>query len=111
VYKYDEDELIFDGCICDQFISPFWINRQLFVEIVIEPEIIYLFMKPYRKKWYELITIDNDFNVNHLTLLTIRDISMDKYTETFNKIECIIDVATIYHLEICDDVFIGAIID
>ncbi|CAF4285507.1 unnamed protein product, partial [Adineta steineri] len=110
-YTYDEDEFIFDGCVCDQFISPFWINRQWFVEIVIEPDIISLIIKPYRKKWYEFINIDNDLNVNHLTLLTIRDISMDKYTETFNKTEWIIDVATIYHLEICDDVFIGAIID
>ncbi|CAF3997744.1 unnamed protein product [Adineta steineri] len=111
-YTCDEDEFIFDGCVCDQFLSSFWINRQWFVEIVIEPEIISLSIKPYRKKWYELINIDNDdLNVNHLTLLTIRSILMDKYLETFDKIEWIIDVATIYHLEICENVFIGAITD
>ncbi|CAF1225563.1 unnamed protein product [Adineta steineri] len=110
-YISDEDEFIFDGCICDQFISSFWINRQWFVEIVIEPDIISLTIKPYRKKWYEFINIDNDLNVNHLTLLTIRDIPMDKYIETYDKIEWLIDVATIYHLEICDDVFIGTIIN
>ncbi|CAF4079629.1 unnamed protein product, partial [Adineta steineri] len=110
-YTCDEDEFIFDGCVCDQFLSSFWINRQWFVEIVIEPEIISLSIKPYRKKWYEFINIDNDFNVNHLPLLTIRSILMDKYLETFDKIEWIIDIATIYHLEICENVFIGAIID
>ncbi|CAF1024676.1 unnamed protein product [Adineta steineri] len=33
VYTYDEDEFIFDGCVCDQFISSFWINRQLLLNL------------------------------------------------------------------------------
>ncbi|CAF3997583.1 unnamed protein product, partial [Adineta steineri] len=114
VVPQEEDDFIFLGCVCDQFISSFWIKRQWFVEVAIKRDTISIIIKPYRKKWYELINIDNDdFNVYHSTLLTVRYKPMDEYRQTLlDEIEWIVDVATIYHLEISEeDFFIGAIIE
>ncbi|CAF1226175.1 unnamed protein product [Adineta steineri] len=114
VTTHDEDDFIFYDCVCDQFISSFWIKRQWFVEVAYTRDTISIIIKPYRKKWYEFINIDNDdFNVYHSTLLTIRYKPMDEYRQVLlDEIEWIVDVATIYHLEICEeDFFIGAIIE
>ncbi|CAF1256079.1 unnamed protein product [Adineta steineri] len=114
VTTHDEDDFIFYDCVCDQFVSSFWINRKWFVEVAYTRDTISIIIKPYRKKWYEFINIDNnDFNVYHSTLLTIRYNPIDEYRQVLlDEIEWIVDVATIYHLEICEhDFFIGAIIE
>ncbi|CAF1548637.1 unnamed protein product [Adineta steineri] len=106
VVPQEEDDFIFLGCVCDQFISSFWIKRQWFVEVAIKHDTISIIIKPHRQKWYEFINIDNDdFNVYHSTLLIIRYNPID-------EIEWIVDVATIYHLEISEEDFlIGAIFE
>ncbi|CAF4091863.1 unnamed protein product, partial [Adineta steineri] len=114
VAAHDEDDFIFYDCVCDQFISSFWIERQWFVEVAYTRDTISIIIKPYRKKWYEFINIDNDdFNIYHSTLLTIRYNPMDEYRQVLlDEIEWIVDVATIYHLEISEeDFFIGAVIE
>ncbi|CAF0958335.1 unnamed protein product [Adineta steineri] len=105
----DEDEWIFNGCMLNEFISPFWINRRLSVEISRDQNFISIKMKSYKKRWYELIALNEKFNMNRSTLLSIQYIpDEDKYLKfLFEEIEWITDFATIYHLEITQPFFIG----
>ncbi|UJR11913.1 hypothetical protein I4U23_016091 [Adineta vaga] len=104
----DEEESIFNGCISDEFISPFWINRRLSVEIVRDEHCISIKMKSYKKRWYEFIAGNEKFNIKRSTLLSIQRIPDDKYLKYFiEDIEWITNVATIYHLEITKPFFIG----
>ncbi|UJR17010.1 hypothetical protein I4U23_003908 [Adineta vaga] len=108
----DDEEFIFSDCICNQFISPFWINRRWFVEVMIRHGTISIIMKPYRKRWYEFIPVDTKLDPYHSTLLTIRYVPSDEYIQTlFDEIEWITDLATIYHLEIYELCFIGNVIE
>ncbi|CAF4225695.1 unnamed protein product, partial [Adineta steineri] len=105
----DEDEWIFNGCMLNEFISPFWINRRLSVEISRDQNFISIKMKSYKKRWYELIAPHEKFNMNSSTLLSIQYIpDEDKYLKfLFEEIEWITDFATIHHLEITQSFFIG----
>ncbi|CAF0994593.1 unnamed protein product [Adineta steineri] len=105
----DEDEWIFNGCMLNEFISPFWINRRLSVEISRDQNFISIKMKSYKKRWYEIIAINEKFNMNTSTLLSIQYIpDEDKYLKfLFEEIEWITDFATIHHLEITKPFFIG----
>ncbi|CAF0929822.1 unnamed protein product [Adineta steineri] len=105
----DEDEWIFNGCMLNEFISPFWINRRLSVEISRDQNFISIKMKSYKKRWYELIAPNEKFNMNISTLLSIQYIpDEDKYLKfLFEEIEWITDFATIHHLEITQPFFIG----
>ncbi|CAF1120152.1 unnamed protein product [Adineta ricciae] len=104
----DEEEFIFTGCVLDQFVSPFWIARQWFNQIIIRQESIAITIKPHKKRWYECLTTHSKLNINESSLLSIQYTPEDQWLDVlYDEIEWVTDVATIYHLEMTGTFFIG----
>ncbi|CAF1140648.1 unnamed protein product [Adineta steineri] len=90
---------IYDGGL-NQFISPFWIQRNLIFDIEIYEYNIQYYVRPYKYRWYNDINSSREHPTKS-TQLTIKYVySRESPFILFNQIKRILNVTQIYHLNI-----------
>ncbi|CAF2902024.1 unnamed protein product, partial [Rotaria sp. Silwood2] len=110
VYKYP----IYNGG-SNQFISPFWIERQWIFEAEINSESFIYLVHPYRKRCYENTQdkiCNSSLDLSKSTRLTLRYTDSDDIEELMTvATRRVLTVAQVYDLEIPEEkIFIGALI-
>jgi len=96
----------------NQFISPFWIERQWIFEADIDSDKIIFSIRPYKKRWYDhMINSSTQFLMSsHLTLAAVP--TGKQFYSLKRKITRIIFVvAQIFHLKIYEEIFFDALIE
>ncbi|CAF1259772.1 unnamed protein product [Adineta steineri] len=91
---YGDNYLIYDQEL-NQFVSQFWIQRNLIFDIEIWEYNNY-FVRPFKKRWYE-------YSIEHSTLaqLTIKYVYTHQLPDVLlNQIKRILNFTQIYHLNI-----------
>ncbi|CAF1419394.1 unnamed protein product [Adineta steineri] len=92
---YSNNDPIYHGKL-NQFVSPFWIQRNLIFDIEICKYDIYYFVRPFKKRWYE-------YSIEHskLAQFTIKYVySNERPDILLNQIKSVLNITQIYHLNI-----------
>ncbi|CAF3892652.1 unnamed protein product [Adineta steineri] len=92
---YGDNYPIYDGEL-NQFVSPFWIQRNLIFDIEVYECNIYYFVRPFKERWYE-------YPIEHskLTQLTIKYVYSNELPDILlNQIKRVLNFTQIYHLNI-----------
>ncbi|CAF1259691.1 unnamed protein product [Adineta steineri] len=103
---YGDNYPIHDGEL-NNFVSPFWIQRNLIVDIEICEYDIYYFVRPFKKRWYE-------YSIEHskLAQLTIKYFDPhDAPNILLNQIKRVLNFTQIYHLNIEQNISIARLIN
>ncbi|CAF1276977.1 unnamed protein product [Adineta steineri] len=92
---YGDNYPIYDGEL-NQFVSSFWIQRNLIFDIEIWEYRIYYFVRPFKKRWY-------DYSIEHSksAQLTIKYVYCNELPNILlNQIKRVLNFTQIYHLNI-----------
>ncbi|CAF2103335.1 unnamed protein product [Rotaria magnacalcarata] len=93
---------------CNQFISPFWLQRRWILEIEVEFENVIYLTRPYQKRWYEMINGSDQLSKS--IRLSLDETCPERWTKTIfieDYIRHALNLTQIYHLEINAQIFSG----
>ncbi|CAF2147908.1 unnamed protein product, partial [Rotaria magnacalcarata] len=85
----------------NQFISPFWLERRWILEIEVEFENVIYVIRPYQKRWYEMINASDQLSKS--IRLSLDETCPEQWTKTIfieDYIRHALNLTQIYHLEI-----------